>query len=166
MKKKKLYLLFLLTTILFYSCTKYDDGGISLHAKSRISKTKWIEELYLDSSGLDDKFKSSDFKIIDDHIYYKIIQRYRFDKDGYKYGEIIFPIITDPVCLAKWELLELNKKIKITTLPPKFTEDTITDIRYFISYVTEYNIIKLTKDEFWFCDTKYKNDTTKLKAEN
>lgn len=135
------------------SCSKYDDGGITLQAENKISPKNWI----LDS----------------DEIYFR--ELYSFQKDGHFERTTIIGI-QKRILYGKWELINKNKTLRlrifntdtnVITRRLDIWETIDTDsiqkdnLVWYINQnqesnsdrIIDYKILKLTKNEFDFQTT-------------
>lgn len=162
--QKPLLLLFGTLLLIASSCTKYDDGGISLRAEKKITDNSWILDTIITIGNTDSTIE---------HITKTMNIEYDFNKDGHFIQTVIFDTTTN-IIKGTWELTNKNKNLSITTnsfYPINYNNTTrrldVWDVNdstvvpysnwpnlYMPNTFTfNYNIIKLKDDELWFSFT-------------
>ncbi|MDH5474937.1 MAG: hypothetical protein OEX22_04540 [Cyclobacteriaceae bacterium] len=127
---KKLF--YLLLVIVLSSCSKFTDGGLISKADKRIVNSWKMQSYLLDGvdqtstlliSGLEEVYK-------EDGSY----MRSYIDKDGLAFEEI-----------GDWELPDKSESINITSVSSLELSDQHSTVSS-----NQYNVKKMTKDEFWY----------------
>lgn len=157
--QKTLLLLFSTLLIIATSCTKYDDGGISLRAEKKLTDNSWILDTIITIGNTDSTIEQLT------HI---IDIEYDFNKDGH-FIQIVSNDTSQTVIQGTWELTNKNKTLSISTnsIYPIYYETQRLDVygsndttihqnsnwyNFLIpkTFTFEYTIIKLKDDELWF----------------
>jgi len=159
--QKPLLLLFGTLLLIFTSCKKYDDGGITINAKNKITKHEWIFDKAFE-------YKSSMNHFTQNNVSYI----YKFKDNGDLEIQIKDIIDTNSYKIGTWELINKNKTLRIM----RNTEIDSSINKYFIIWpfdntistfgiddpyypnnylnindtIIDYPIFKLTKNEFCF----------------
>lgn len=161
--QKPLLLLFGTLLLITTSCKKYDDGGITINAKNKITKHDWI----IDTSFLQDKSANQNYNR---YVFLNSTFSYSFKSNGDIIVNTIKPDTSYSYKIGFWELKNKNKTLKIIYFNDSLFHyslsdgvsiyendsiskiDILTDSNYIIGFTvtSEYPIIKLDKNNLWY----------------
>jgi len=134
LKHKFSFLLLLALSVIFISgCEKYDDGGTLGKAEKRISANDWKLDKYL-RNGSDETSELLISNFVESYPESGALTRSYTDNSGDPFSET-----------GAWEFTSDKLQIKVSGI----RSVELTNFTGTVSS-SSYNILKLTKDEFWY----------------
>jgi len=131
--RKLLFVLSIVLTATMMSCSKYEEGGLVSRAEKSLTENPWNLSQYL-RNGDDETDQLLISNFIETFSESGEITRSYVDTDGDNFNES-----------GTWSFDNDKKQVNITGVSSvELTDETST-----VS-TSDYNVIKLTKDEFWY----------------
>ncbi|MDA0686949.1 MAG: hypothetical protein O3C22_09010 [Bacteroidetes bacterium] len=132
-KTLKGMLIIAIATVSITGCEKYDEGGLISKAEKRLTANTWKLDKYL-RNGNDETSQLLISNFTEDFSESKTLTRSYTDKDGDAFSET-----------GTWTFANDKQQIKLTGVSSiELTDETST-----VS-TSDYNIVKLIKDELWY----------------